>query len=98
MFQSCPTLCDPTGYSLPGSSVHAILQARIPRWVATPFSTWEALYVCIHIFNLYHNLHTALYLFFNLYIGTSHYILRYDHNDDDDNLTWNEHLLGSGHS
>ena len=28
--QSCPTLCDPMGCSPPGSSVHGILQARIP--------------------------------------------------------------------
>ena len=27
--QSCPTLCDPINCSLPGSSVHGILQARI---------------------------------------------------------------------
>ena len=27
--QSCPTFCDPKGYSLPGSSVSRILQARI---------------------------------------------------------------------
>ena len=27
--QSCPTLCDPVDCSLPGSSVHGILQARI---------------------------------------------------------------------
>ena len=27
--QSCPTLCDPMDCSLPGSSVHGILQARI---------------------------------------------------------------------
>ena len=27
--QSCPTLCDPMDYNLPGSSVHGILQARI---------------------------------------------------------------------
>ena len=32
--QSCPTLCNPTNYSLPGSSVHGILQARILEWVA----------------------------------------------------------------
>ena len=35
---SCPTLCDPTDCSLPGSSVHGILQARILEWVAIPFS------------------------------------------------------------
>jgi len=27
--QSCPTLCNPMDCSLPGSSVHGILQARI---------------------------------------------------------------------
>ena len=33
-----PTLCDPSDYSLPGSSVHGILQARILQWVAIPFT------------------------------------------------------------
>ena len=32
------TLCDPTGCSPPGSSVHGILQARILEWVAILFS------------------------------------------------------------
>ena len=36
--QSCPTLCDPVDCSLPGSSVHGILQARILEWVAISFS------------------------------------------------------------
>ena len=36
--QSCPTLCDPMDCSLPGSSVHGILQARTLEWVAMPFS------------------------------------------------------------
>ena len=36
--QSCLTLCDPTNYSLPGSSAHGILQARILDWVAMPIS------------------------------------------------------------
>ena len=31
--QSCPSLCDPMDYSLPGSSVHRILQVRILEWV-----------------------------------------------------------------
>ena len=31
---SCPTLCNPLDCSLPGSSVHGILQARILEWVA----------------------------------------------------------------
>ena len=36
--QLCPTLCDPKDCSLPGSSVHGILQARILEWVAIHFS------------------------------------------------------------
>ena len=36
--QPCPTLCDPIDRSLPGSSVHGILQARILEWVDVPFS------------------------------------------------------------
>ena len=36
--QSCPTLCDPMNCSLPGSSVHGVLQARILEWVAMPSS------------------------------------------------------------
>ena len=36
---SCPTLCNPMGFSLPGSSVHGILQARMGwEWVAISFS------------------------------------------------------------
>ena len=31
--QSCPTLCDPTDSSPPGSSIPGILQARILEWV-----------------------------------------------------------------
>ena len=34
--QSCQILCYPMDYSLPGSSVHGILQARILEWVACP--------------------------------------------------------------
>ena len=36
--QSCLTLCDPTDYSLPGSSIHGILQTRILEPVAISFS------------------------------------------------------------
>ena len=32
--QSCLTLCDPTDWGPPGSSVHGILHARILEWVA----------------------------------------------------------------
>ena len=60
--QSCPTLCDPTDCSPPGSSVHWILQARIPEWVAIPFSkgsswprVWTQVLNCRQI--LYHLTH-----------------------------------------
>ena len=36
--QLCPTLCDAMDCSLPGSSIHGIIQARILEWVAIPFS------------------------------------------------------------
>ena len=36
LLQSCLALCDPVGYSLPGSSIHGILQARILEWAAMP--------------------------------------------------------------
>ena len=34
VIQSCLTLCDSMGCSLPDSSVHGIFQARILEWVA----------------------------------------------------------------
>ena len=36
--QPCPTLCDPLDCSLPGFSVHGILQARKLEWVTISFS------------------------------------------------------------
>ena len=36
--QSCPTLCDPTDGSPPGSPVPGMLQARTLEWVAISFS------------------------------------------------------------
>ena len=36
--QLCPTLCDAMDSSLPGSSVHGILLARVLEWVAISFS------------------------------------------------------------
>ena len=40
--QSCPTLCDPTDGSPPGSPVPGVLQARTLEWVAISFSNaWK---------------------------------------------------------
>ena len=36
--KKCPYFCDPMDYSLPGSSIHGISQARILEWVAISFS------------------------------------------------------------
>ena len=41
--QSRPTSRDPMDCSLPGSSIHGILQARVLEWVAIAFSEWVLL-------------------------------------------------------
>ena len=42
LLQSCPTLYDPIDGSPPGSSISAILQARILEWAAISFSNaWK---------------------------------------------------------
>ena len=40
---SVMSVCDPMDCSLPGSSIHGILQARILEWVAIPFSQRSSL-------------------------------------------------------
>ena len=42
--KSCPILCDPKDWSLPGSSVHGFLQARTMEQTATPFSRASSQY------------------------------------------------------
>ena len=37
--QLCPTMCDSTDGSPPGSSVHGIFQARVLEWGAIAFSS-----------------------------------------------------------
>ena len=37
--QLCLTLCNPMDCSLPGSSVHGIVHARVLEWVAIAFSS-----------------------------------------------------------
>ena len=41
LLQSRPTFWDPVDYSLPGASVHGILQAWILEWVAMPSSSFS---------------------------------------------------------
>ena len=43
LLQSCPTLCDPMDCSLPSSSVHGNLQARVLEWVAISASRGSSL-------------------------------------------------------
>ena len=49
LLQSCPTLWDTMDFSIPGSSVHGIFQARVLEWVAIAFS---CNCIVIHQFNL----------------------------------------------
>ena len=53
--QSCPTLSDPMDYSLPGSSIHGIFQARVLEWGSIAFSEylyfWHTLArMCVCVF------------------------------------------------
>ena len=43
--QLCPTACDLVDCSLPGSSVHGILQARILEWATPPFEIYIYIYI-----------------------------------------------------
>ena len=49
--QSCLTLRDPMDFSLPGSSVHGIFQARVLEWGAIAFSSFAFYF---HIKSLLH--------------------------------------------
>ena len=40
--QSCLTLSDRMDRSLPGTSIHGIVQLRVLEWVAIAISDWEA--------------------------------------------------------
>ena len=46
--QSCPTLSDPVDYSLPGSSIHGIFQARVLEWGAIAFSIQSLVLALVH--------------------------------------------------
>ena len=75
--QLCPTLCDPMDCSLPGSSLHGILQARVLEWIAISFSRGSSrprdrtLVSCISgkHFNLWATREVPTCLLRNLYTG-----------------------------
>ena len=52
--QSCLTLCDPVNCSLPGSSVHVTLQARILEWVAVLQGIFPTQGFILHLLRLLH--------------------------------------------
>jgi len=57
--QSCPTLSDPMDCSLPGFSIHGILQARVLEWGAIAFSD-SILYIPLFIVSQKSHLHTLV--------------------------------------
>ena len=72
--QSCPTLRDPMDWSLPGSSVRGIFQARVLEWVAIAFSEFGVL--VLRIFELVLIRDTGLYLFCFLLVSLSDFGMR----------------------
>ena len=51
--QSCPTLCDPTDGSPPGSTVPGILQARTLEWVAIELPKYN-FYISCTVLSAWH--------------------------------------------
>ena len=51
--QSCLTLSHPMDYSLPGSSVHGIFQARVLEWVSIAFSAHTCYRECKIVLSLW---------------------------------------------
>ena len=69
--QSRLTCSDPMDYSLPGSSIHGIFQARVLEWGAIAFSDVvyisTYLYICRHGIYLYIDIHIGIYLSIYIY-------------------------------
>ena len=53
LLQSCPTLCDPTDGSPPGSAIPGVLQARTLEWVAISSSREQLLKITNCFFPVY---------------------------------------------
>ena len=54
LLQSCLTLYDPMDHSLPGSSVHGILQARVLEWDAIAFSEAHSIQIYKYVMHEFH--------------------------------------------
>ena len=81
--QLCLTLCDPMDYSLPGSSVHGIFQARILGWVAIYYfrrCSWHRDWTCISCVSCFGR--EILYQLHHLGSGPSGFLWTPDPNDD----------------
>ena len=50
--QLCPTPSNPMDFSLPGSSVHGIFQARVLEWGAIALQTFSNAYIQIEVTRL----------------------------------------------
>ena len=63
--QSCLTLCDPMDFSLPGSSIHGMFQARVLEWVAISFSRSHLQSIGNHplAMNYLHSLRCKIHIF-----------------------------------
>ena len=70
--QSCPTLSYPMDYSLPGSSIHGIFQARVLEWSAIAFSE-TGYYICIFFQILVMHITSNM----QMYVGGRNYYLPY---------------------
>ena len=69
--QSCSTLSDPMECSLPGSSIHGILQARVLEGVPLPspiyihICMYIYIYTCIYVY--IHNIYTYICVYICIY-------------------------------
>ena len=63
--QLCPTPSDPMDCSLPGCSIHRILQARVLEWVTIAFSTFCSRHTLTHIVLVFKNSKVTPYVFPN---------------------------------
>ena len=64
--QSCLDSCDPLDCSTPDSSVHGILKARVPEWVAMPSL---CVCVCVCVYTLPKSFFFKPYLYPSIFDG-----------------------------